>query len=159
MKAYVVVYGYGDDYEFDGVFLSKEEAEAYVKKNNQIPYTADDMLCIKEVELNPSSYAKNIVIVQGYYSVKDKKIGALEIGRVSRESMEAEDLENLNGNDIIVLPENYSSIGEVKCFYGRVDVTPCKDPKRCDEYIRDVIMKKIEQYNQKVNDAKEFREA
>ena len=48
MKAYLVVYGYSDgysdDYEFDSVFLNKEEAEAYVEENNRIPYDEQDEL-------------------------------------------------------------------------------------------------------------------
>lgn len=149
MKAYVIVCGFDDVNEIDSVFMNKEEAEAYVRENNRIPYSDYDKYHIEEVDLNPSSYTKKIVLVHGHYSNKDKKIRLLDIGRVDRETMENEDLQNLNGNDIKVFPQYRSSIGDVTCFIGRIDVTSCKDSRSCVEYIRDEIMKKIEQYNQK----------
>lgn len=156
MKAYVIVFGCDDDYEVDSVFMDKEKAEAYVRENNRIPYSDYDKCHIEEVDLNPSSYTKKVVFVHGHYSNKDKKIGLLDIGRVDRETMENEDLQNLNGNDIKLFPRYRSSIGDITCFGGRIDVTSCKDSRSCVEYIRDEIMKKIEHYNQKDIDDKEL---
>lgn len=157
MKAYVIVCGFEDVNEIDSVFMNKEEAEAYVRENNWIPYSDYDKYHIEEVDLNPSSYAKKIVFVHGYYSNKDKKIGLLDIGHVDRETMEIDDLQNLNGNDIKLFPQYRSSIGDVTGFGGRIDITSCKDPRSCVEYIRDVIRKKIEFRNQKDNNDKESK--
>lgn len=157
MKAYVIVFGYDDVSEIDSVFMDKEKAEAYVRENNRMPYAEYDKCHIEEVDLNPSSYAKKIVFVHGYYSNKDKKIGLLDIGHVDRETMEIDDLQNLNGNDIKLFPQYRSSIGDVTGFGGRIDITSCKDPRSCVEYIRDVIRKKIEFRNQKDNNDKESK--
>ena len=157
MKAYLVVYGYSDgysdDYEFDSVFLNKEEAEAYVEENNRIPYDEQDELHIVEVELNASTPDKKFVIVHGYIT-EDKEIQALEIGRIDRESLEA--LKKFTEDDIILRPGKIYNVGDVTFFDGRIDVTSCKDLEKCDQYIKDTIMKKLEHYNQKDNDDKEL---
>ena len=41
MKAYLIIYGYDEDYEIDSVFLDKEKAEAYAAANNQIPFASE----------------------------------------------------------------------------------------------------------------------
>lgn len=153
MKAYVVIYGYSDEYELDSVFLSKEEAEAYVKKNNQIPYDDYDEFRIEELDLNPSAPDKQIVGVNGYIN-KDNEIKSFEIERVDRETMEG--LKDFTGDDIVLYPkekryevdfrnpENPYTTIEVTRFYGRIDVTPCKDLRNCGSYIKEVIKKKLE---------------
>ena len=56
MKAYLVIhdsYGYEGEYgkfEVDSVFLNKEKAEAYVERNNQIPFRSCAKFYIEEVE-------------------------------------------------------------------------------------------------------------
>ena len=153
MKAYVVIYGYSDEYELDSVFLSKEEAEAYVKKNNQIPYDDYDEFRIEELDLNPSAPDKQIVTVNGFIN-KDNTIKGFEIERVDRETMKG--LKDFTGDDIVLYPkekrydvdfrnpENPYTTKEVTRFCGRIDVTPCKDLANCGSYIKEVIKKKLE---------------
>ena len=136
MKAYLVgVF----DYEFhaDSVFLDKKEAMEYVKENNLIPFDGCDKLCIEEVELNPTSY-KKIVGIHGYAD-KDKDIQNFEIKRL--ESKDLEELKDFTGEKITFRPGKWVE-GTID-FDGIVDVTPCKDLMKCDEYIKDIITKKL----------------
>ena len=153
MKAYVVVYGCDDDYEVDSVFMDKEKAEAYVRENNRIPYEDYDKLHIEEVEINPSTPDKKIVLVNGY-ATKDKEIRTLEIERIDRESLAA--MKDFTKDDVIIYPGKLYTArdGHSTLFCGRIDVTSCKDLENCDQYIRAVIMKKLEQYNQKDSEDK-----
>lgn len=154
MKAYVVVYGYEDDNEIDSVFIDKEEAEAYVRENNRIPYEEYDKCHIEEVDLNPSIPNRKIVIVHGC-ATKDKEIRSLVIERIDRESLEA--LKKFTKDDIIVYPGKRGNMVDLIFFHGRIDVSSCKDLKNCDKYIRTIIMKKLDYYNQKDIDDKESK--
>ena len=137
MKAYLVG---AFDYEFhaDSVFLDKKEAEAYVEENNKIPFDNGGEFRIEEVELNPTSYNRKIVGIHGYAG-KDKEIRSLEINRLEREDME--ELKDFTGEEITFYGGKW--VEYVTSFDGIVDVTPCEDLTKCNEYIKDIITKKL----------------
>lgn len=153
MKAYLVVSGYEDEYEYnvDSVFLDRKEAESYVKENNQIPYDKYDVFRIEEVELNPPTIEKKIVVVHGNIT-KDNEIHDLEIVRIDREILEW--LKDFAGDDIDLHSGMYYGVVPVIFFDGKIDVTPCKDLSKCHEYIKDVIMEKLKHYNPNERDDK-----
>lgn len=137
MKAYLVgVFDYV--FHVDSVFLDKKEAMAYVEENNQIPFDDCDELCIEEVELNPSSYDKKIVRFHGYAD-KDKEIRDFVINRLDRENME--ELKDFTGQEIRFRSAKYAD--DVTYFSGIIDVTHCSNLSKCDEYIKDIITKKL----------------
>lgn len=152
MKAYVVVYGYADEYEIHSVFLNKEEAEAFVKWNNNIPFADNETLWIEEVELDPSTNEKIIVGVSGHAN-KDNEIESFVIER-----LDPKELKSFTGDEIVLYPakkindmdyhhpEKPYTMEKATTFYGKIDVSSCKDDLRnCDKYIKDVILKKINQ--------------
>lgn len=139
MKAYLVVYGYEDEYEIDSVFLNKEKAEAYVSANNQIPFDKYNAFRIEEVELNPPAHNKPVVEVHGYIN-KNKEIQDIEIERIDRNGLKL--LEHFVNNDIYLYSGKLYGEEDVIFFDGMVDVTPCKDLTKCDKYIKDTIAKK-----------------
>ena len=139
MKAYLIIYGYDEDYEIDSVFLDKEKAEAYAAANNQIPFDESNKFRIREVELNPPTYNKPIVEVHGYID-KNEKIRDLEIERIDRDGLER--LENFTNDNIDLYPGKLYGSKDVTFFDGTINVTPCKDLTKSDEYIKSVIMDK-----------------
>ena len=143
MKAYLITYGYEDEYGVDSVFLNKEKAEEYVSANNQIPFDKYNKFHIKEVELNPSVCKKSIVTIYGYIN-KNKKIKELEIDRVDRDDLK--NLTNFSDNDILMYPVKLYGEKYVTCFDGMIDVTQCKDMTKCYQYIKDIVMKKYYEY-------------
>lgn len=153
MKAFLVVSGYEDEYIVDSVFLDRKEAESYVDSSNQIPYDKYDIFRIEEVELNPPAIEKKIVVVHGDIT-KDNEIQDLEIERIDREGMKQWHLNDFTGDDIDLYSGMLYSIGHVIYFDGKIDVTSCKDLKKCDEYIKDVIMEKLKHYNPNERDDK-----
>ena len=144
MKAYLVVSGYEDEYIVDSVFLDRKEAESYIKENNQIPYDKYDVFRIEEVELNPPSIEKKIVVVHGNIT-KDNEIQDLEIERIDREGLKH--FKDFTGDNIDLYSGMLYSIEYVIYFDGMIDVTPCKDLSKCHEYIKDAIMEKLKHYN------------
>ena len=154
MKAYLIVhdsYDYESEYGkvevVDSVFLDKEKAEAYVERNNQIPFCANDKFYIDEVEFEPSDYDKQIVEIEGHIT-KDKKFKCFKIIRIERKDME--ELKDFTGEKITFRPEKW--VEGVTDFDGIVDVTPCKDLTKCDEYIKDIVMKKYCEYRNEMKD-------
>lgn len=145
MKAYLVLYGYCDEFTIDSVFLDKEKAEEYVKKDKRIPYSICDEFRIKEVELNPSVNDNKIVKVHGYIN-KDKEFHDYKIERIDREGMRK--LKDFTGENIFLYKGTVFEQGkifgleEVIVFYGTIEVTSCKDIESCDRYIKDIVMKK-----------------
>jgi hypothetical protein len=136
VKAYLVgVFDYV--FHAESVFLDKKEAMAYVEENNRIPFDGCDKLCIKEVELNPTSY-KKIVGIHGYAD-KDKDIQDLEIKRI--ESKDMEELKDFAGEKITFRPGKW--VEGTTDFDGIADVTPCKDLTKCHEYVKDIIAKHL----------------
>ena len=151
MKAYLVVSGYEDEYIVDSVFLDRKEAESYIKENNQIPYDKYDVFRIEEVELNPPSIKKKIVVVHGNIT-KDNEIQDLEIERIDREGLKH--FKDFTGDNIDLYSGMLYSIGYVIYFDGMIDVTPCTDLSKCHEYIKGVIMEKLKHYNPNQRDVK-----
>lgn len=159
MKAYLIVhdsYGYEGEYgkyEVDSVFLDKEKAEAYVERNNQIPFCGNAEFYIEEVEFEPSDYDKQIVEIEGRIT-KDKKFEYFSIIRIEREDME--ELKDFTGEEITFNTRKLDLLmGKatyVTYFDGMIDVTPCKDLKKCDEYIKDIVMKKYCEYENEIKD-------
>lgn len=152
MKAYAVVYdtgGFEDDEEtIDSIFLDKEKAEAYVEKYNQIPFWCYHKLHIKEAELNPMDNDKQIVDIHGYIS---KKTVDLEIYRIERKDLDQ--LKDFTGDEIVFHPGKLregSALFEedVVYFNGMMDVTPCEDLTKCDEYIKDIIVKRYSEFKE-----------
>lgn len=152
MKAYVVVYGYSDEYEIHSVFKKKEDAETFVKWNNNIPFADNETLWIEEVELDPSTNEKIIVGVSGHAN-KDNEIESFVIER-----LDPKELKSFTGDEIVLYPakkindmdyhhpEKPYTMEKATTFYGKIDVSSCKDDLRnCDKYIKDVILKKINQ--------------
>ena len=126
MKAYVVVYGYSDEYEIHSVFMNKEDAETFVMWNNNIPYGDNETLWIEEVELDPSTNGKMIVGVSGHAN-KDNEIESFTIERLDHH------------------PEKPYTMEDATKFYGKIDVSSCKDNlANCGSYIKEVIKKKLE---------------
>lgn len=155
MKAYAVVYRTGgnedDEVIIDSVFLDKEKAEAYVEKNNQIPFWCYHEFYIKETEFNPVDNDKQIVDIFGYIN-KNKKIGDLEIYRIERKDLDK--LKDFTGDEITFrsgkLREEYGfgtlNLDEdVVFFNGMIDVTPCKNLR----YIKDIVIKRYSEYKGK----------
>lgn len=159
MKAYLIVhdsYGYESEYgkvEIDSVFLDKEKAEAYVERNNQIPFCGNAEFYIEEVEFEPSDYDKQIVEIEGRIT-KDKKFEYFAIIRLEREDMK--ELKDFTGEEIkFNTRELHPIIGKksyVTDFNGMIDVTPCKDRTKCDEYIKEIVMKKYCEYKNEMKD-------
>lgn len=159
MKAYLIVhdsYGYEGEYgkvEVDSVFLDKEKAEAYVERNNQIPFCGIAEFYIEEVEFEPSDYDKQIVEIEGSIT-KDKKFEYFAIIRIDREDME--ELKDFTGEEITFNTRKVDLLmGKatyVTDFDGTIDVTPCKDLKKCDEYIKEIVMKKYCEYKNEMED-------
>lgn len=143
MKAYLIIYGYEDELEIDSVFLDEEKAEAYVTSNNQIPFDEYNKLRIEEVELNPRVYKKSIVMTHGYIN-RNKEIKNLELDRIDRDDLK--NLRNFVNNDIYLYPGKLYVKEDVTYFDGMVDVTPCRDLSKCDEYIKDIVTKKYCEY-------------
>lgn len=143
MKAYLIVYGYEDEYEIDSVFLDKEKAKAYVSANNQIPFDKYNAFRIEEVELNPPAHNKPVVEVHGYIN-RNKEIQDIEIERIDRNGLKL--LEHFVNNDIYLYSGKLYGVEDVIFFDGMVDVTPCKDLTKCDKYIKDIIAKKLCEY-------------
>ena len=145
MKAYLVLYGYCDEFNIDSVFLDKEKAEEYVKKDKRIPYSICDEFRIEEVELNPSANDKRIVRVSGYID-KNKEFHDYKIERIDREGMKS--LKDFTGENIVLHrgvelnKRKIIGLEEVTFFDGTIEVTSCKDIESCDRYIKDIIMKK-----------------
>ena len=151
MKAYVVIYGYSDEYEIHSVFMNKEEAETFVKWNNDIPYGDNETLWIEKVELDPSTNGKMIVGVSGHAN-KDNEIESFTIER-----LDPKELKSFTGDDIVLYPakkiidmdyhhpEKPYNMENATKFYGKIDVSSCKDDLRnCGSYIKEVIKKKLE---------------
>lgn len=143
MKAYLIVYGYEDEYEIDSVFLDKEKAEVYVSANTQIPFDKYNAFRIEEVELNPHAHNRPVVEVHGYIN-KNKEIQGIEIERIDRNGLKL--LEHFVDNDIYLYSGKLYGEEDVIFFDGMVDVTPCKDLTKCDKYIKDIIAKKLCEY-------------
>ena len=150
MKAYAVVYnngGWEDDEEIiDSIFLDKEKAEAYVEKNNQIPFWCYHKFYIKEAELNPTDNDKQIVDIYGYI---DKKIVNFDIYRIERKDLDQ--LKDFTGDEITFRPGKLregSALFEedVINFDGTIDVTPCEDLTKCEEYIKDIVLKRYSEF-------------
>lgn len=150
MKAYLILYGYGDEFIVDSVFLDKEKAEEYVKKDKRIPYSICDEFRIKEVELNPSVNDKKFVKVHGYID-KNKEFHDYKIERIDREGMKC--LKDFTGENIVLHRGSIFEQGkifgleEVTFFDGTIEVTSCKDIESCDRYIKDIVMKKHCEYD------------
>ena len=139
MKAYIVVYGYSDEYEIHSVFMNKEEAETFVKWNNDIPYGDNETLWIEEVELDPSTNGKMIVGVSGHAN-KDNEIESFMIER-----LDPKQLKSFTGDEIHLYPEKPYTMEDATKFYGKIDVSSCKgDLRNCGDYIKEVIKKKLE---------------
>ena len=151
MKAYLVVSGYDYDFEIDSVFINKEDAQDYIKKNNEIPFDDYYKFRIQEVELNPSDNEKKIVEIHGYAN-NDNEIRDLEIERIDREGLEQ--LKDFTGDDIALHLGMLYSVEKVIFFDGRIDVTSCKDLGTCNKYIEDTIIEKLKNYNQNERDDK-----
>ena len=154
MKAYLVVYyGYGDEFIIDSVFLDKEKAEDYIKKDKRIPFSVCDSFQIKEVELNPSANDKKIVKVHGYIN-KDKEFHNYKIERIDRKGMKR--LKDFTGENIVLYrgvefdQRKIVGLEEVTFFDGTIEVTSCKDMQSCDRYIKDIVMKKYCEYKNDV---------
>ena len=149
MKAYLVLYGYCDEFNVDSVFLDKEKAEEYVKKDKRIPYSVCDTFRIEEVELNPSINDKKIVKIHGYID-KNREILDYMIERIDREDMKQ--LKDFTGENIVLhqgtVFDNRKIIGlkEVTFFDGTIEVTFCKDIQSCDQYIKEIVMKKFHEF-------------
>ena len=150
MKAYLVYYGYGGKFIVDSVFLDKEKAEDYVKKDKRIPYSICDEFRIKEVELNPSANDKKFVKVHGYID-KNKEFRDYKIERIDREGMKK--LKDFTGENIFLYKGTVFEQGKifglekVIVFYGTIEVTSCKDIESCDRYIKEIVMKKYCEYD------------
>ena len=150
MKAYLVYYGYGGEFIVDSVFLDKEKAEDYVKKDKRIPYSICDEFRIKEVELNPSANNKKFVKVSGYIN-KNKEFRDYKIERIDREGIKQ--LKDFAGENIVLHrgvelnPRKIIGMEEVTFFNGTIEVTSCKDIESCDRYIKDIVMKKYCEYD------------
>lgn len=140
MKAYLIIYGYEDEIAVDSVFLDKKKAEAYIDANNQIPFGKYDRLRMREIVLNPHVYKKSIVVVHGYIN-KNKEIKDLEIERIDRDGLEH--LRHFTNDDVYLYAGKLYGEEDVVYFDGMMDVTPCEDLTKCDEYIKDIIAKKL----------------
>ena len=140
MKAYLIIYGYEDELAVDSVFLDKKKAEAYIDTNNQIPFDKYDKLRMREIVLNPHVSKKSIVDVHGYIN-KDEEIKDLEIERIDHDWLEH--LRHFTNDDVYLYAGKLYAEEDVVYFDGLIDVTPCKDLTKCDEYIKDNIAKKL----------------
>ena len=141
MKAYLVgVFDYV--FHAESVFTDKKEAMAYVDEHNKIPFDGCDKLCIEEVELNPTFY-KKIVGIHGYVD-KDKEIQNFEIHWIEHKDME--ELKDFTGEKITFRPGEW--VEGTTNFDGIVDVTPCEDLTKCDEYIKDIVLKRYSEYKE-----------
>ena len=139
MKAYLVgVFDYV--FHAESVFTDKKEAMDYVDEHNKIPLDGCDKLCIEEVELNPTFY-KKIVGIHGYVD-KDKEIQNFEIHWIEHKVME--ELKDFTGEKITFRPREW--VEGTTNFDGIVDVTPFEDLTKCDEYIKDIVVKRYFEY-------------
>ena len=143
MKAYLVIYGYEDELEVDSVFLDKKKAEAYIASNNQIPFDKYDKLRMREIALNPHVYKKSIVVVHGYIN-KNEEIKDLKIERIDRDGLEY--LKYFTNDNIYLYSGKLYGEEDVVYFDGMIDVTLCKDLTKCDEYIKDIVVKRYSEY-------------
>lgn len=145
MKAYLIIYGYEDETVVDSVFLDKKKAEAYIDANNQIPFGKYDKLRMREIMLNPHVYKKSIVVVHGYID-KNEEIKDLEIERIDRDDLEH--LRHFTNDNVYLYAGKLYGEEDVVYFDGMMDVTPCEDLTKCDEYIKDIIAKKLLEYKE-----------
>ena len=67
-----------------------------------------------------------------------------------------EELKDFTGEEITFnTRELHPIIGKksyVTDFNGMIDVTPCKDRTKCDEYIKEIVMKKYCEYKNEMKD-------
>ena len=67
-----------------------------------------------------------------------------------------EELKDFTGEEITFnTRELHPIIGKksyITDFNGMIDVTSCKDLKKCDEYIKDIVMKKYCEYRNEMKD-------
>lgn len=90
---------------------------------------------------------RQVVGIQGYIT-KDKEIMDFNIFRIERKDME--ELKDFADDEITFhvrdIGNSLLSKVYVTDFYGMIDVTLCKDLPKCDEYIKDIVMKNYCEY-------------
>ena len=103
---------------------------------------------MKEVMINSSLhvYKKSIVIVHGYIN-KSEEIKDLKIERIDRDGLEH--LRHFTNDYVYLYAGTLYGEEDVVYFDGMMDVSPCEDLTKCDEYIKDIIAKKLLEFKGK----------